>query len=112
LSVDGSTNWPVFDKADDFNTQLLPEQAMEKAPGFCRLLEKLFEYVIQIWFWLISRAMTLRGLKPDCGRSVIPGLMEYNKALGGFRRIDVLVPFWGWPKSEYLIRTATRQADT
>jgi ubiquinone/menaquinone biosynthesis C-methylase UbiE len=43
VSVDGSTNWPVFDKMDDFNTQLLPEQAMERAPGFCRLLEKLFE---------------------------------------------------------------------
>jgi len=43
VSVDGSTNWPVFDKVDDFTTQLLPEQAMERAPGFCRLLEKLFE---------------------------------------------------------------------
>jgi hypothetical protein len=28
--------------------------------------------------------------------------MEYNKGLGGFRRIDVIVPFWGWPKSECL----------
>lgn len=43
VSVDGSTNWPVFDKVDDFNTPLLPEQAMIRAPGFCRLLAKLFE---------------------------------------------------------------------
>jgi len=50
--------------------------------------------------------MTLRGLKPDCGRSVIPGLMEYNKALGGFRRVDVIVPFWGWPTSKVFLRTA------
>ena len=58
---------------------------------------------------MTGRAMTLRGLKPDCGRSVIPGLMEYDKVLGGFRRVDVVVPFWGWPTSEYHLQSATYQ---
>lgn len=43
LSVDGSTNWPVFDKIDDFSTPLLPEQARARAPGFVGLTDKLFE---------------------------------------------------------------------
>jgi hypothetical protein len=42
--------------------------------------------------------MSIRGLKPDCGRSVIPDVMEYNKSLGGFKRVEIVCPFWGWPK--------------
>ena len=43
VSVDGATDWPVFDKPDDILTPLLPEQALARAPGFSILTAKLFE---------------------------------------------------------------------
>ena len=55
--------------------------------------------------------MTTRGLKPDCGRSVIPELMENDTSLVGFRRVDVVCPFWGWSKGMSCIFGIHNRAD-